>query len=175
VWNTSKSVDVEMTLNEVSVHNENLPPLKDAVVTLMLDNETKTDTIHSLNASTLFTNIPHRFIGEEVRVQVACQEAYLPIDTTLLLGKDVTLNIRRNPDYYGSIHFRLWNGNYEKGVPNTEVLVDGHVAHSDGEGYVSLAIPLAEQKTAYPVSATVPLQNDTLHLPCGPDDIMETK
>ena len=94
VWNSSRSVDVEMRLNEASVHNGDLPPLQDAVVTLTLDNETKTDTIRSLDATTIFKNIPHRFLNKEVRVHVACQEAYLPIDTTLLLSKNVTLDIR---------------------------------------------------------------------------------
>lgn len=175
VWNTSRSMDVEMTLKEVSVHNDNLPPLQDALVTLTLDNETKTDTIHSLNSPLVFANIPHRFIGKEVRVQVVCQEAYLPIDTTLLLSKNVTLGIRRNPAYYGNIFFRLWNGDAEKSVPNVEVLIDGHVARADGEGHVSMTIPLAEQKTAYPVRTVVHLQDDTLYLPCGPNDILVTK
>lgn len=175
VWNASRSVDVEMRLNEASVHNENLPPLEDAVVTLTLDNETKTDTIRGLDAALLFKNIPHRFLDKEVRVQVACQEAFMPIDTTLLLSKNVTLDIRRNPDYYGQVRFQLWNSDTEKSVANVEVLIDGHMARSDGEGYVSQAIPLVEQKIAYPVCTAVPLQDDTLHMPCGPNDILVTK
>jgi hypothetical protein len=157
------------------VHNENLPPLEDAVVTLTLDNETKTDTIRGLDATLLFKNIPHRFLDKEVRVQVACQEAFLPIDTTLSLSKNVTLDIRRNPDYYGQVRFQLWNSDTEKSVANVEVLIDGHMARSDGEGYVSQTIPLVEQKIAYPVCTAVPLQDDTLHMPCGPNDILVTK
>ena len=175
VWNASRSVDVEMRLNEASVHNENLPPLEDAVVTLTLDNETKMDTIRGLDATLLFKNIPHRFLDKEVRVQVACQEAFLPIDTTLSLSKNVTLDIRRNPDYYGQVRFQLWNSDTEKSVANVEVLIDGHMARSDGEGYVSQTIPLVEQKIAYPVCTAVPLQDDTLHMPCGPNDILVTK
>lgn len=43
-WLTNRPVDVEVSLKETSVHNKNLPPLHNAVVTLMLDNEKKTDT-----------------------------------------------------------------------------------------------------------------------------------
>ena len=176
VWNTSKSVDVEMTLNEVSVHNENLPPLKDAVVTLMLDNETKTDTIHSLDVSTIFANIPHRFIGEEVRVQVACQEAYLPIDTTFLLNKMLVLNIHRNPDYYGNLRFRLWNPSTEKSAPHTEVSVDGHHVKSDADGIVTYTVPLEEQKQCYFVtSSQISILDSIVSAPCGSDDCITFK
>jgi hypothetical protein len=176
VWNTSKSVDVEMTLNEVSVHNENLPPLKDAVVTLMLDNETKTDTIHSLDVSTIFANIPHRFIGEEVRVQVACQEAYLPIDTTFLLNKMLVLNIHRNPDYYGNLRFRLWNPSTEKSAPHTEVSVDGHHVKSDADGIVTYTVPLEEQKQCYFVtSSQISILDSIVLAPCGSDDCITFK
>ncbi len=176
VWNTSKSVDVEMTLNEVSVHNENLPPLKDAVVTLMLDNETKTDTIHSLDVSTIFANIPHRFIGEEVRVQVACQEAYLPIDTTFLLNKMLVLNIHRNPDYYGNLRFRLWNPSTEKSAPHTEVSVDGHHVKSDADGIVTYTVPLEEQKQCYFVtSSQISILDSIVFAPCGSDDCITFK
>ena len=165
-----------MTLNEVSVHNENLPPLKDAVVTLMLDNETKTDTIHSLDVSTIFANIPHRFIGEEVRVQVACQEAYLPIDTTFLLNKMLVLNIHRNPDYYGNLRFRLWNPSTEKSAPHTEVSVDGHHVKSDADGIVTYTVPLEEQKQCYFVtSSQISILDSIVFAPCGSDDCITFK
>ena len=90
VWRTNQPVDVEIKLNEASVHNEQLPPLKDAIVTMTLENETKTDTIPSIKDASLFTNIPHRFINQQVRIQVACQD-FLPVDTTLLLAEEVTL------------------------------------------------------------------------------------
>lgn len=41
VWMTNQPVDVGLKLNEASVHNDNLPPLHDAVVTLTLDNMKK--------------------------------------------------------------------------------------------------------------------------------------
>ena len=64
VWRMNQPFDAELRLNEASVHNENLPPLEDAVVTLHLDNETKSDTIHALDGR----NIAHVvFVGEVAR------------------------------------------------------------------------------------------------------------
>lgn len=172
VWISNQPVDVEMRLNEASVHNENLPPLKDAVVTMMLDNETKTETIRSLDALVTFNNIPRSFINKKVRVTVVCQN-FLSVDTTILLSKAVAIDIRRDPSVYGNVQFRLWNSNTEKTSANTELSIDGHPAKSDANGYVTLTIPLAEQKTAYPVrSTTLSLENSILYPPCGPDDII---
>ena len=174
VWLTNQPVDVEMKLNEATVHNELLPPLKDAVVTITLDNETKADTIRSLDVSTVFTNIPHRFINKPVRVKVVCQD-FLDVDTPLLLTKDVALNIFRNPKVYGDVHFRLWNPDAEKPVANVEVEIAGLNVTSDKDGVVSTSIPLESQQMAYPVNASIPLANDTIYLPCGEDDVILTR
>lgn len=176
VWHTSKSVDVEVKLNEVSVHNPNLPALKDAVITMTLENETKTDTIHSLDVATIFANIPHRFIGENVRVQVDCQDAYFPVDTTILLNKEVALNIHRNPGYYGNIQFRLWNPDVEQTAPHTEVIINGHQVKSDGDGNVMFTVPLKEQKLRYLVTSTqISLLDSIVYVPCGSDDCITFK
>lgn len=171
VWLTNQPVDVEMKLNEATVHNEQLPPLKDAVVTITLDNETKTDTIRSLDVSTVFTNIPHRFINKNVRVKVACQD-FITTDTVILLSKNVCIDIRRNPDVFGNVHFKLWNPDTEQTSANTEVDIDGHPAKSDANGCVSLTIPLSEQKVTYPISSSISLVDKTITLPCGPDDVI---
>ena len=62
VWKMNQPVNVQASLHEASVHNEALPPLKDAVVTITLDNETKIDTLKTMDASVVFANIPHRFL-----------------------------------------------------------------------------------------------------------------
>lgn len=175
VWMNSQPVDVAVRLNEASVHNDNLPPLKDAVVTMSLDNEAKTDTIRSLDGGITFTNIPHRFLRKEVRV---CVEAmnFLPVDTTVVLSETLSIDVRRNPEVFGRVRFKLWNPNSEQTSPNTEVIVDGHSVQSDDSGYVSLTIPLAEQNTRYRVSSsTLALVDSVKIMPCGPCDIIQFK
>ena len=100
VWRMSQPFDVEVRLNEVSFHNENLPPLKDAVVTMRLDNETKSDTLYSLNTSIVFNNIPHRFLNKPVQITVSCRD-FLSADTTLSLSSYMMIDVRRDPKVYG--------------------------------------------------------------------------
>ena len=174
VWINSQPVNVEMRLNETSVHNDQLPPLRDAIVTLTLDNETKIDTIHSLEDNTLFRNIPHHFLNSKVRVCVECPD-YLPVDTSFLLTESVLVDIRRNPYVYGKVHFQLWNADKEQTAPNAEIDTDGHLAKADEQGVVELSIPLAEQKPSYPLQSSLQLVDKKLTMPCGPNDIVQFK
>ena len=171
VWMVNQPVNVEVKLNEASIHNDDLPPMKDAIVTMILDNETKTDTVHSIESNLTFTNIPHRYINNNVYVKVECQN-FLPTDTTILLSKNVCINILRNPEVFGNVHFRLWNPDTELTSPNTELSIDGHPAKSDENGLVSITIPLEEQKMVYPISSSITLVDETISLPCGPDDVL---
>jgi hypothetical protein len=174
VWTNSLPVDVNIRLNEVTAHNDNLPPLRNAVVTLTLANESKTDTISSLNASTVLANIPHRYLGKDVSVKLVCQD-YINVDTTLTLAEDVVLNIQRNPSIYGDVHFRLWNPNTEMPVANAEIEIAGQKDTSTENGYISFFVPLESQQTKYHIKSSIPLSNDTVYLPCGPDDVILIK
>ena len=108
VWLTSQPVDVKVQLNEASAHNSKLPPLKDAVVTIMLDNETKTDTIHAMDAAAMFKNIPHHYLGKEAKVCIACKD-FLPVDTMVLYLREGSLcKLCRLPS-------RRYNGIVDKG------------------------------------------------------------
>jgi hypothetical protein len=172
VWLTNQPVDVELRLNETSFHNENLPPLKNAIITMTLDNETKADTIPSFNSSVTFTNIPHRYINKKVRVMMTCQN-FLPVDTVILLTEQAYIDIQRDPKVFGNVRFRLWNPDTEKTAVAQILTVDGHQARSDSDGYVTLSILLAEQKTAYPIKASsLSLIDSLIIMPCGSDDVI---
>ncbi len=170
----NKSVDISAGLKETSIHNEQLPSLKDAVVTLMLGDKTEIDTIHSIDEKVLFREIAHKHLGKEIRVTAKCQN-FIDIDTTIVLSRNVILNIKRNPEVFGNIHFRLWNPDIEKAVANTEVEIAGYKAVSDDEGNVEPFIPLEHQQPVYQIKANIPLENDTIYLPCGKDDVVLTK
>ena len=173
VWISSQPVDVEVRLNEASVHNYNLPPLKDAIVTMTLDGEMKRDTIRSLDRSITFTHIPHSFIGKEVNVTVDCPPDFLTTDTSIILTESIALDVRRNPERYGKVHFRLWNPDTEQTLRHAKLMVDGYELLSDDSGYVSLTIPLIQQEKAYSVISTTNILTDSIiTMPCGPDDII---
>lgn len=171
VWRGSQPFNAETRLQEVSVHNENLPPLKEAVVTMTLDNESKTDTLESLDVPLVFANIPHRFLNRPIRFTVRCRD-FLDIDTLVRLTPQVTLNLQRDPSVYGDVHFRLYNPDDETFLSHKTIYIAGQETLSDDQGRVSLFIPLASQRKAYPVTADFPLLTDTLHMPCGDDDVI---
>lgn len=173
VWAVSRSVDVELSLKEVSVANTHLPPLEDAVVTLTLDNEIKTDTIHSLNTYAVFTNIPHRFIGKRAHIAIRCED-YIDVDTTLLLSEKVAINIERDPKEYGNIVFDIWDDT-SRGVAGVEVTIADKKAVSDSNGHIHILVPLKEQQTRYHITASVPLGKDTIYMPCGEDNVVVIK
>lgn len=164
VWVSNQPVDVQVSLNETSVHNDNLPTLKDAIVTITLDNETKTDTIQGLDASALFANIPHSALGKEARITISAQD-WLTTDTTVILSETMTINIQRAPRPYGDIQFRLWTPATERTYPGVKVTINGHTATADANGVIRYTMPLAEQGTYYIIKAPMALENDTLHMP----------
>lgn len=165
VWINNQPVDIQVGLNETSVHNDNLPPLKDAVVTITLDNETKTDTIHSLDAAAMFANIPHKAIGKEAHVTVEC-ENWLTTDTTVTLTKDFTLNIARDEKVFGYVCFTLYD-NQTLHIPNTRVFLDDLEGTTDANGWVEFRAPIEKQKTVYRVSSGIPLQDTLIDAPCS--------
>jgi hypothetical protein len=174
VWRMSQPFDVEIRLNEASVHNDDLPPLKDAVVTMHLDNETKSDTIRSLESSIVFSNIPHRLLNKPIQMTVTCRD-FLSLDTTMILSSTMTANLFRDPAVYGHVHFCTWNSETETGLANTTLQVEGYTVTTDEKGCASIVIPLEAQKMTYRVSAPVPLQNNILTMPSGENDVLLTE
>lgn len=174
VWVNSMPVDVNVRLQETSVHNDNLPPLQEAVVTLKLDNEVKTDTIRSLDGQTVFANIPHRFLDKQVRLTVTCRN-WMPLDTTVILTKEMTIPMARDPHAFGDVQFLLWSTTQEKGVANTEVSLAGVSAVSDEKGRVRMFIPLEKQCSVYQVKCPLPLENDRLGMPTTESSALSVK
>ena len=168
VWFNAQPVNITMHLNDSSVHNPDLPPLTNAVINMSIENETKTDTIASVEDCVLFTNVPHHCLGKSVHVTVSCRD-YLPIDTTFILKDHVLLDIYRNQSVYGNIRFQLWDPNTEKGVAGIPLKVGEYAVTTNAEGFVTLSIPLAEQKSSYPIMAPIPLAegSDILRMPCS--------
>lgn len=174
VWRSNQPFDVEVRLKEASVHNDNLPPLKDAVVTMQLDNETKSDTIHTLEGSVIFSNIPHRLLHKPVQVLVSCRD-FLNTDEIVELTPQLTINVHRNDSVFGYVSFRLYNFDTETYINNVLVSIAGQNAVSDSSGRVSMFIPLEKQQQYYIINSSVPLENDTVYMPHGNNDAVFVK
>lgn len=172
IWVNNQPFDTKVQLEEVSVHNPNLPPLREAVITMYLDRETKADTILREGEAVSFVNIPHQYLGNDVRITFLCQD-FIPLDTIIPLTKDVTLKISRDAAVYGNIQKMLWLWREERGVPNTKIRIDNWEAVSDDDGIVRMTIPLAYQKENYIIE--IPSWNitDTVFMPCAEGQIIE--
>ena len=174
----SQPFDMNLKLSERSMHNDNLPPLKNAAITLFLDDKKGTDilkdTLRTFESTVVFKHIPHKYLNKPMKIHVSCQ-AFLSVDTVIELTKDIELGIARDPSYYGDVHFRIFNPSTEEFVPNLSFDIDGHTVSSDANGLVSLFIPLAEQKRKYPVSSSIPLHQNCIYMPCGEDDCIHAK
>lgn len=174
VWRASQPVNISVQLEEATPKNDCLPPLKDAVVTLTLDNEVKTGTVRSLDESTLtFANIPPRLLGKRVRATVSCPD-YLRVDTTFVLSLSNVLRISRDARVYGDVQFELWRPSTETTVPNAKVTIAGQEVTANAEGRVTCTVPVAQQRLAYPLTIAAPyrLIDDTLQVPCTESTII---
>lgn len=178
-WQANRPVDIEVALNEKSVRNDNLPPLKNAVVTMQLENEAKVDTLPSIGTPALFTNIPARFLGQRVRVCVSARN-FMPVDTVVELNEKVSLGICREPDAFGDVYFRLYNETSGEFCANVGVEIkslnsrSGKVFNctSDECGVVALSVPLEEQGCMYSVKTDLSSREDMLGMPCSKSTVI---
>lgn len=173
-WMTNRPVDVKVSLNEVSVHNNNLPPLHNAVITLMLDNERKTDTLHTMDNTTTFTNIPANMLGKKVRVQFVCED-WCTTDTTLELSKNIALNISRDINAFGHVRFTLYDSQVTP-IAGKTINISGVKATSNAQGVVDAVIPFEKQNIIYNLaSSEVSLADTIIDAKCGDSDAVFTK
>ena len=174
IWKANQIFDTEIRLNEATAHNNNLPPLKDAIVTLYLDNETKTGTIRSLDTCIVFSNIPHHYLNKEVRFSISCH-AFIDTTMSVALTPKTTLDVCRDEHYYGDVRFLLFNPNTETYPSGVNVNVAGIETSSDSNGRVSIFVPMEQQQRFYIITCPLSLESDTIFMPCGLNDVVVVK
>lgn len=169
-WIVNQPFETQISLVESSIHNANLPALNNAIVTLQLDKELKTDTIKSIDEIGHFHNLPARMKGKEVRMTFTAPD-WLNIDTMLVLTENLQLPIARNPMVYGhlTVHV-LQNG---KELSNANLLLSKTPVKTDKNGYLETYIPLEEQATEYPLIQPSSGKATIIFTPCGPNDAVE--
>lgn len=164
IINYMKPLDVKIRLNEVSIHNNNLPKLKDAIVSIAVDDYYDIDTIIHIDDYAILNKVPRSYVGNDVRLLFKCKD-WNSLDTIVRLTKDMSINIARNPFTYGEIQFCLWNADKEKKYPNESLSINGHKVTSDDEGRILYYMPLEEQDTVYKIESNMQLYESDLHMP----------
>lgn len=165
VWQANQPIDVAVNIESVSVDNKNLPECSDVVVAMTIGKEIKTDTVKNISGKALFRNVPHKYIGKNIRVSLKAKN-HLSLDTIVTLEKTITLPVRRNPDVYGRVEFILWNETAGAVAEGITCKIGNYTGTSDKDGRVVIVIPLEEQQTQYKVESAVTFDNDTIYMPC---------
>lgn len=166
----SQPIDVVVNWNETTYHNEALPPIKKTDLVFNLQDEVKKSVIVSLDSAVIIKNIPRQYFNKQVRVTADIKD-YVKVDTTLDLSENILVNIRRNPHVYGDLRFQIWDEDANT-VPNVDIKILDYETMSDTEGYVSMFIPLEQQRVKYQVQSSFKFRNDTITTPCGENDIL---
>lgn len=166
VWYSTRSVDVDVRLSEPEGINASLPAMQEGVVTLQIGKELKRDSLSADKPATLFRNIPQSYIGKEVRFSFSAPN-YLSLDTTIRLGRENVIPIKRDPQVFGHIQFRIWDSDRCEDVKNMDVTINGRQVKSNVQGEYETNIPLEEQRRYYIVKSPRRLDNDTLFMPTG--------
>lgn len=173
VWRNSQPVDIAITISEASEHNDQLPPLTDAVVTLYLPNETKTDTLRSFDGKIIFSNIPHNLLNQTAHITIACA-CFMPIDTSVVLQRTIELGMHRDPHVYGDIRVLLWNSEKEIKYPGSEVSFEDQRVIADDSGYLKTFFPLNKQRSEYRIhSDQLSLIDSVFTMPQSPDAVIQ--
>ncbi len=169
VWVMNQPFTSRVTLYEDTPAVEALPPMHDAVLTITLPDEQRTDTIRSFEQTSLFRYLPAKLKNKAVEVHLEAPD-YLPLDTTVLLGETLSLPLRRDPLVYGALSaIVLLHG---EPAPRTAIQVEAFDVTTDATGRFSLFVPLEQQQKSYRITLPTSSASTTLHAPCGPNDIV---
>lgn len=170
VWLLNQPFNSRLTLYEATPAVEALPPMHDAVVTLTLPDDERTDTIAGFDDEALFRYLPAKLKGQQVNVHIAAPD-YLPLDTVIALTPDLQIPLARDPQVYGDLHATVIMDDHI--VPNRRIHIESFEVTTDANGRFSLFVPLEMQQKSYFI--TVPDDYSlsfTLQAPCGPNDIV---
>lgn len=163
VWRATQPFSSSIELREQSIHNDDLPPITDIIVSLSVDGEIRTDTVRSLSERACFKDLPRRLFHKPNNLTII-GNGLLPMDTSILLQHRHQVAILRNPHQYGDIKFKVWDPYQEKSVADLPVVIDGVKMTTNRDGEISLFIPLEKQKESYRIDSGGVLK-DTLVYP----------
>ncbi|MBR4705029.1 MAG: toll/interleukin-1 receptor domain-containing protein [Paludibacteraceae bacterium] len=170
VWLLNQPFNSRLTLYEATPAVEALPPMHDAVVTLTLPDDERTDTIAGFDDEALFRYLPAKLKGQPVNVHIAAPD-YLPLDTVIALTPDLQIPLARDPQVYGNLRATVIMDDHI--VPNRRIHIESFEVTTDANGRFSRFVPLEMQQKSYFITDPDDYSlSFTLQAPCGPNDIV---
>jgi hypothetical protein len=149
VYTLSRLSDVHFTVEDRSVPNDQLPPMKNARLVAYVGDNRYEYTLKTLEDTMTVKKVSASLFGTRVRI-IFHHDDYLPTDTTFLLYKFQTIGIRRNDSVYGNIELQLFDMNV-KPLTNCSVTVQDYPLTTDSCGMLRCFIPLLEQRERYEI------------------------
>ena len=146
-----KEFDAAIHFKEVYV-TDDLPKYS-GELKVKIGSEVRSYEIREGQETLVLTDIPGKYFRDEIHLEFAAQ-AYSSIDTTIVLEKVNTLNISRDPAFYGNVTFILYDVKKGKALPFCPILIQGKEFVSDANGVVRGFFDLSEQSNEYIVSSS---------------------
>ena len=170
VWICNQPFNSRVELYEQTPYVRELPVMHDAVLTLTLPDEVRTDTIVTWENFAVFRYLPAKLKNQEVSLRIEAPD-FLPLDTVVILTEDMRMPLCRDPQVYGALSATILMDDHP--LPNTRIHVDSFETMTDANGHFELFVPLEQQKKSYFISVPSDYSlSATLHAPCGPNDVV---
>ncbi len=169
VWMYNQPFNSHIQLMEATPKVEALPALHDAVVTLNLPDDERTDTVNGWNDQAIFKYLPARMKDKEIGIHVTAPD-YLPLDTTIILTSELTIPLHRDTDVYGHVSATLLIDG--KVCPQTRIWVEQIMVTTDSNGHFEVTVPLEQQQKSYHIATFDHSRTTVLYAPCGQNDIV---
>lgn len=171
VYSMNKEFEAKLFVTENTINNY-LPPVA-GTIKIKIGNESRAYSVNGTTDAVVIPDIARKYFKQEVRIKFDSQ-AYLPIDTTMLLNKELYIPIRRNEAFYGDVQFTVVDLENGETVPYCKIMIEEKEYISDERGVIKAHINLVEQRDKYNISSTsVILQTSTISAPTGMHKIVE--
>lgn len=160
VWKANQPFDVEVSLKEVTEHNENLP-FENGKTGLIYDTDTLySKTINDYDEVTVFKDIPAKYFKKPAHLLFSMY-GYNNVDTILLLEQTMQLQISRN-NTWAKVHGFVRDEKTDEFLKDVQVVVLQQTTFTNEDGYFVLNFPIKEQRTVYP--ATISKNSTTIFI-----------
>lgn len=174
-WGMSKDTAITITSQEILPPNNQLSPLRDMIVSLYLDEETKTDTMLNVGDVVVFHHVPKRYLHKPIRIHISHAEftpLFEEIDSTCLLQTNMSMSILRDTNEYGDINVKLISRSAKSALSHTLVTVNDDTLYTNEEGILNHHVVYAKQENGYRLYIPKYNYSDSIYMPSQENGII---